>query len=80
MTARLDLVRILLKLWVTQMITHYALLALEQIYRKGYSSSKAKVMLLKLCQRNEFTGVLFAPHQPHESARVMAVFDEINAK
>lgn len=64
----------------TRMITHYALLALEQIYRKGYSFSKAEVMLLELCQRNEFTADLFAPQQPHESTKVMAIFDEINAK
>lgn len=64
----------------TRLITHYALLALDQIYRKGYSFSKAEVMLLELCQRNEFTSDLFAPQQPRESTKVMAVFDEINAK
>ena len=64
----------------TRMITQYALLALEQAYRAGFSYSKAEVMLLDLCQRNEITGDLFAPLQPIESTRVMAVLDEINAK
>lgn len=64
----------------TRMITHYAMHALEQAYRAGYSYSKAEVMLLDLCQRTEITGDLFAPQQSAESTRVMTVLDEINAK
>ncbi|YCH22947.1 Y-family DNA polymerase [Pseudomonas sp. D1-3] len=64
----------------TRMITQYALTALEQAYRAGYSYSKAEVMLLDLCQRTEITSDLFAPQQSIESTKVMAVLDEINAK
>lgn len=64
----------------TRLITHYALLALEQIYRNGYAYSKAEVMLLDLCQRNEITGDLFAPQQPAAVTQVMTVLDQFNAK
>ncbi|TBU98900.1 DNA polymerase V subunit UmuC [Stutzerimonas kirkiae] len=64
----------------TRLITHYALLALEHVYRQGYAYSKAEVMLLDLCRRNEITGDLFAPQPPPETMRVMAVLDRINAR
>ncbi|MBK60366.1 MAG: DNA polymerase V subunit UmuC [Pseudomonas sp.] len=64
----------------TRLITHYALIALNQVYRAGYAFSKAEVMLLDLCQRTEITGDLFAPQQPAAVTQVMAVLDEINAK
>jgi DNA polymerase V len=64
----------------TRLITHYAQRALEQVFRRGYSFAKAEVLLLDLCQRNQISGDLFAPQQPKESARLMAVFDEINAR
>jgi DNA polymerase V len=64
----------------TRLISQYALRALEQIYRPGYAYSKAEVLLLDLCQRNQITADLFAAQQPAEATQVMGVLDQINAK
>lgn len=47
----------------TRLLTKSALAGLELVYREGFAYSKAEVMLLGLCQRNECTGDLFAQAQ-----------------
>jgi DNA polymerase V len=64
----------------TRLITKAALAGLERVYRDGFAYSKAEVLLLGLCQRNECTGDLFAPIQSAEASQVMAVLDQINSK
>lgn len=64
----------------TRLITKAALAGLERVYRDGFAYSKAEVLLLGLCQRNECTGDLFAPMQPTEASQVMDVLDQINNK
>jgi len=64
----------------TRLITKAALAGLERVYRDGFAYSKAEVLLLGLCQRNECTGDLFAPIQSPEASQVMAVLDQINSK
>lgn len=64
----------------TRLITKAALAGLERVYRDGFAYSKAEVLLLGLCQRNECTGDLFAPMQPTDSSQVMDVLDQINSK
>jgi len=51
---------------------------LEQIYRPGFAFPKAKILLLDLCQRGQFTEDLFAPRQSSDAQKVMAVLDAIN--
>lgn len=64
----------------TCLITKAALTGLERVYRDGFAYSKAEVLLLGLCQRNECTGDLFAPMQPSEASQVMDVLDQINSR
>lgn len=64
----------------TRLITHAALVGLEQIYRPGFTFAKAQVLLMDLCQRGEYTDDLFAATQPAASEKVMAVLDAVNAK
>jgi DNA polymerase V len=64
----------------TRLITRAALAGLERVYRDGFAYSKAEVLLLGLCQRNECTGDLFAQIQSTEANRVMDVLDQINSK
>lgn len=64
----------------TRIITKAALGTLERLYRPGFAYSKAEVLLLGLCQRDEYTADLFAPTQPPEVERVMGVLDKINGK
>lgn len=64
----------------TRVITRAALAGLERVYRPGFAYSKAEVLLLGLCQRNECTGDLFAPVQSAEAGQVMGVLDQINGK
>ncbi|MBN0978913.1 translesion error-prone DNA polymerase V subunit UmuC [Pseudomonas hygromyciniae] len=63
-----------------RLLTKAAVDAVDLIYRPGFKYSKAEVMLLNLCQPGEYTDHLFATSQPAESARVMAVLDEINGR
>ena len=63
-----------------RLLTKAAVDAVDCIYRPGFKYSKAEVMLLNLCQPDEYTGDLFATSQPAESTRVMTVLDEINAR
>lgn len=64
----------------TRLVARYALAGLDQIFREGYSYSKAEILLLDLRQRGEFTDDLFAEVQPEASERVMSVLDQINQK
>lgn len=64
----------------TRLLNQAAQTCLESIYRPGYAYSKAEVMLLELCRRNEHTPDLFAPMQQPEVDRVMSVLDQINAR
>jgi DNA polymerase V len=54
--------------------------ALERVFRPGFKYSKAKVLLLNLCQPGEYTDDLFAVSPPNEASRVMAVLDKINGR
>lgn len=64
----------------TRLITKAAVASLDRVFRDGFAYSKAEILLLGLCQRNECTGDLFAPSQPAEVERVMQVLDQINSK
>ncbi len=64
----------------TRLLNQAAQTCLESVYRPGYAYSKAEVMLLELCRRNEYTPDLFAPAQQPEVDRVMNVLDQINAR
>lgn len=64
----------------TRLITHYAQAGLEQIYRQGYSYSKAEILLLDLRQGDEFTQDMFADRQSAASDQVMNVLDDINRR
>lgn len=64
----------------TRLITKAAVASLDRIFRAGFAYSKAEILLLGLCQRNECTADLFAPSQPAEVERVMRVLDQINSR
>ena len=64
----------------TRLISQAAQQCLAQLYRPGFAYAKAQVLLLGLCQRNEYTTDLFAPEQPVRVDRLMGVLDQINAK
>ena len=64
----------------TRLIIRVALAGLERVYRSGFAYSKAEVLLLGLCQRNQCSGDLFAAVQPSETSQVMDVLDQINSK
>ena len=53
---------------------------LELVYREGFAFSKAEVLLLELCRRNEYTPDLFAAEESVAAERVMKVMDRINAR
>jgi DNA polymerase V len=54
--------------------------AVNRLFRPGFKSSKAEVLLMDLRQPGEFTDDLFAHSRPMEAEKVMNVLDEINAK
>ncbi|BBT15091.1 DNA polymerase V subunit UmuC [Metapseudomonas otitidis] len=64
----------------TRLMIQAAGKALERVYRDGFAYSKAEVLLLDLCQRNEHTLDLFAPQQSAAADRVMNVLDRINSR
>ncbi|MBX9913636.1 MAG: translesion error-prone DNA polymerase V subunit UmuC [Pseudomonadaceae bacterium] len=64
----------------TRLITKAATAGLQQVYRDGFSYSKAEILLLDLRQRGEFTDDMFASTQPAAAEQVMAVLDQINSK
>ncbi len=61
-------------------LTHYAMRALDGIYRPGYAYSKAEVLLMDLRKRGEFTQDLFTPSQPDRTDALMATMDKINRR
>lgn len=63
-----------------RLLTKAAVEALDRVFRPGFAYSKAEVMLLSLCQPDEYTDDLFAASQPTEATRVMAVLDKINER
>ncbi|WP_271105095.1 translesion error-prone DNA polymerase V subunit UmuC [Pseudomonas tohonis] len=64
----------------TRLMIQAAGKALERVYRDGFAYSKAEVLLMDLCQRNEHTMDLFAPQQSAAADRVMNVLDSINSR
>jgi len=64
----------------TRLISQAAQQCLTSLYRPGFAYAKAQVLLLGLCQRNEYTTDLFAPEQPVRVDRLMGVLDQINGK
>lgn len=61
-------------------LTHYALRALEGIYRPDYAYSKAEVLLMDLRKRGEYTQDLFTPSQPERTDALMSTMDKINRR
>ncbi|MBF8003220.1 DUF4113 domain-containing protein [Pseudomonas brenneri] len=61
-------------------VTKAAIQGLELIYQPGFAFSKAEILLLEICQPDEYTPDLFANVQPAASQKVMQVMDQINAK
>lgn len=53
---------------------------ISQLYRDGFSYAKAQVLLLDLCNRDEYTQDLFASEQPVKSERLMGTLDAINSR
>lgn len=53
---------------------------LEHIFEPGFAYSKAEILLMNLCQRNEFTEDLFADVQSTGSQKTMAAVDAINQR
>lgn len=64
----------------TRLMIQAAGKALERVYRDGFAYSKAEVLLMDLCQRNEHTLDLFALQQSAAADRVMNVLDTINSR
>jgi len=64
----------------TRLITEAAQRCITQLYRSGFAYAKAEILLLDLCQRNQYTTDLFAPEQPARTDRLMSVLDQINHK
>ena len=64
----------------SRLISQAAQQCLTSLYRPGFAYAKAQVLLLGLCQRNEYTTDLFAPEQPVRVDRLMGVLDQINGK
>ena len=64
----------------TRVLVQYAQFGLARIFRDGYAYSKAEILLAEICQRNEFSGDLFAPEQPASADHLMSTLDAINRK
>lgn len=64
----------------TRVLVAAATAGLRQIYRPGLAYAKASILLLDLCQRNQYTPDLFAPSQPASSERLMQTMDRINQR
>ncbi|MFJ5238958.1 translesion error-prone DNA polymerase V subunit UmuC [Pseudomonas neuropathica] len=63
-----------------RLLTKAAVEAVERVFRSGFKYSKAEVMLVNLCQPDEFTEDLFTTTQPVEAASLMTVLDKINER
>ena len=64
----------------TRLLVQSAIAGLDQIYKAGPAYAKASVMLMDLCQRNEYTPDLFAPTQPAGTDQLMQTMDQINQR
>lgn len=64
----------------TRLISQTAQQCVARLFRPGFAYAKAQVLLLGLCQRNEYTTDLFAPEQPVRVDRLMNVLDRINGR
>ena len=64
----------------SRLLIQAALQGLEQIYREGPAYAKASIMLLGLCQRDQYTPDLFAPTQAAAADRLMQTMDQINQR
>lgn len=53
---------------------------MDQIFRLGFKSSKAEVLVVNLCQKGECTDDLFSTSQPVAAEKVMGVLDSINER
>lgn len=63
-----------------RLMTKAAVEAVDRIYRLGFKYSKAEVLLVSLCQKDEYTEDLFSITQPVASEKVMGVLDSINER
>lgn len=57
-----------------------AMQGLEAIYRPGPAYAKSSILLMGLCQKEQFTGDLFESGQSASSAKAMQVMDSINQR
>lgn len=57
-----------------------ALDGLERIYRPGPAYAKSSILLLDLCQRDQYTADLFEQGQSVSSAKAMQIMDSINQR
>lgn len=64
----------------TRVLTAAALRGLAGIYRDGFAYSKAEVLLMDFCRRDQYTPDLFAPCQPGAADKLMSVMDQVNAR
>lgn len=64
----------------TRLLIQAAMQGLDHIYKEGPAYAKASIMLLDLCQRNEYTPDLFAPSQPGGTDHLMQTLDQINQR
>ena len=64
----------------SRLLIQGAMQGLEHIYWEGPAYAKASVMLLGLCQRDQYTPDLFAPTQAATSDRLMQTMDQINQR
>jgi DNA polymerase V len=62
----------------TPELIHYALWALQKMYRPGYRYMKCGVMLTDLLTEGAQTGDLFARHDTARESKLMAALDHIN--
>lgn len=63
-----------------RLLTKAAVNAVDRVYRPGFKYSKAEVMLVNLCQPDEYTGDLFATTQSADATNLMTVLDRINER
>lgn len=54
--------------------------AVDRAYWPGFKCSEAKVLLVNLLQRGEYTEDLFSISQPEATEKVMGVLDAINGR
>lgn len=61
-------------------MTKAAVEAVDLVYRPGFKYSKAKVLVVRLCQKGDYTDDLFSVSQPEATEKVMGVLDAINGR